>query len=442
MTHTFTNAPGDFLWATGIEDTFVPQARPGQRSLDEYALTQHYELWQSDLDLAAESGVAALRWGLPWYRVQPAPGEWDWAWSDRVLDYMVNVKGLTPILDLMHYGTPNWLDGSFADPCYPDRVAEYAQAVAVRYKHLVQHYTPLNEPTINALMCGRLGQWPPYLSGDAGFVGVLLAVAKGIVLTVQALKAEQPGAVTVQVDALWHDYTRDERLAEWVAASNERQYLGLDLTMGRVNASHRLAAWLLANGVRQGELDWFAANAVSYDVLGLNFYPWAYNEKARRRSGEVYTVPGRKTHGSRLGLVLADAYARYGLPMMVTETSAKDSVAGRARWMDQTLAAVRDLRAQGTPVVGYTWFPLFSMLDWEYRLGQRPAQDYLLHLGLYDAAYDDCGGLRRHPTPLVERYQAHIAEAMPALGAAPAPAAVPAPARRCAPGGERIAETG
>ena len=27
----------------GIEDTFVPQERPGERAIDEYELTEHYE---------------------------------------------------------------------------------------------------------------------------------------------------------------------------------------------------------------------------------------------------------------------------------------------------------------------------------------------------------------------------------------------------------------
>jgi hypothetical protein len=46
-----------FLWATGIEDTFIPHARPGLRALDEYELTQHYKLWKRDFDLVAETGV-------------------------------------------------------------------------------------------------------------------------------------------------------------------------------------------------------------------------------------------------------------------------------------------------------------------------------------------------------------------------------------------------
>ena len=68
---------------------------------------------------------------------------------------------------------------------------------------------------------------------------------------------------------------------------------------------------------------------------------------------------------------------------MVTETSAKGDEAVRARWLDASVAAIRELRSRGIPVLGYTWFPLFTMIDWKYRFGRRPLEDYRLDLGLY-----------------------------------------------------------
>jgi hypothetical protein len=91
--------------------------------------------------------------------------------------------------------------------------------------------------------------------------------------------------------------------------------------------------------------------------------------------------------------------------------------------MEETIGAVADLRRQGVPVVGYTWFPLLTMVDWKYRQGRRPLNHYLLHLGLYDSTFDDQGTLCRQSTPLVARYQKYIAEPMPAIDA-PALAAV------------------
>ncbi|MCI0574948.1 MAG: family 1 glycosylhydrolase [Chloroflexi bacterium] len=412
MSDLFSSSPAGFCWATGIEDTFIPQARPGLRALDEYKLTQHDKLWQSDFDLVAESGVRALRWGIPWYQVQPRPDEWDWRWTDKALEYLVTVKGITPILDLMHYGTPLWLDNSFINNRYPELVAGYTRAVAERYHSLVQYYTPLNEPTVNADMCGRQGEWPPYLSGDDGYVKVALALARGIVLATQALKAEQPGAVTVQVEALWHTSTRVESLASTVEQNNARQYLCFDLVTGRVADDYPLAGYLYEHGATSADLAWFRQNAVTFDLFGANFYPWSYTELGLQKNGRPRRIL-RHTHGDKIAEVINDAYSRYHMPVAITETSARRDVAGRAQWMDETIDAVRNLRRQGIPVVGYTWFPFLTMIDWAYRRGRRPVESYLLYLGLYDSTFDAGRILQRHRTPLVDHYQQHMAQPMP-----------------------------
>jgi beta-glucosidase len=404
----------DFLWATGIEDTFVPQGRTGMRALDEYELTQHYRQWKSDINRVAETGVRAVRWGIPWYRVQPGRNKWDWRWTDQVLEYLAGVKGITPILDLMHYGTPLWLDNSFINAHYPEWVAEYAQAVAARYKSLVQYYTPLNEPVLNANWCGRRAEWPPYLTGDDGFVKMILAIAKGIVLTVRALKAEQPDAIMVQVEALNRFWTRDRAYQPLVAHYHTEQYLCFDLTTGRVTEEHLLYKFLLAHGATEADLTWFREHAVTFDIFGANFYPWSYGYQAARKDGSLYRLPSR-TPGRAIHDILANVYARYRLPIMVTETSSKGDVAARARWMDETLDAVYDLRRTGVPVIGYSWFPLFSLIDWLYRTGRRPLEDYVMHLGLYDCRFDERGLFRRYKTPLVERFQKYMREPVPPI---------------------------
>jgi beta-glucosidase/6-phospho-beta-glucosidase/beta-galactosidase len=122
MTDLLRRRPEDFLWATGIEDTFVPQTRPGHRALDEYQLMGHYEHWRQDLALVRDLGLKMVRWGVPWYRLEPfQPGEFDWRWTDQVIPYMVHDLGITPIVDLMHYGCPFWLRREFAERTDRDR---------------------------------------------------------------------------------------------------------------------------------------------------------------------------------------------------------------------------------------------------------------------------------------------------------------------------------
>src|SRR4051812_4670458 len=149
-------APDQFLWGTGIEDTFIIDPHPlTGRTLDEYELTGHYEQWEADLQRAAELGVSILRYGIPWYRVEPRPGQFDWSWTDQVLPRIVEL-GMEPVIDLMHYGTPLWLTDAFLNTDYAERVAEYGAAFARQYRGLFRWLTPLNEPRVNAWYAGRV----------------------------------------------------------------------------------------------------------------------------------------------------------------------------------------------------------------------------------------------------------------------------------------------
>ena len=187
----------DFIWAGGIEDTFVPQVKPGHRPLDEYELMGHYTHWREDIALAKNVGMNALRWGVPWYKVEPEQGRFDWSWTDQVIPFMVEELKILPIIDLMHYGCPLWLRKEFANKKYPQFVARYAAEFSRRYRDLIKWYTPLNEPIINALMCGMRGLWAPYLKGERGYIRIMMQLAKGIIHTVEAIKEIQPDSVMV-----------------------------------------------------------------------------------------------------------------------------------------------------------------------------------------------------------------------------------------------------
>ena len=48
------------------------------------------------------------------------------------------------------------------------------------------------------------------------------------------------------------------------------------------------------------------------------------------------------------------------------------------------------------------------MIDWAYRTGRRPLKEYLIHLGLYDSAFDAKGVLRRRKTSLPDSMDPHV----------------------------------
>ena len=68
---------------------------------------------------------------------------------------------------------------------------------------------------------------------------------------------------------------------------------------------------------------------------------------------------------------------------MITETSAVGSDEIRERWLESSVSMIKDVRQSGVPVIGYTWFPLFTMIDWRYRFSSEPLENFYLELGLY-----------------------------------------------------------
>ena len=396
--------PEAFIWASGVEDTFVPQTRAGQRALDEYDLMGHYDHWREDLALARDLGVRALRWGIPWYRVEPTPGNFDWRWTDEVLPYLVQDLGIEVVLDLMHYGCPFWLRREFASEEYPEAVAHYAREVARRYSSLVRWYTPLNEPLVNALMCGRRGQWPPYLRGDGGYIRVLLQLAKGILNTVEAIRTIDPRAVMVHVEATGLTQAFRTELEALAAEEQRRGFLCYDLLTGRVTPEHPLFPWLLRSGASLDDLRDIASRPIALDVLGMNFYPqWSTTQLYTDRRGRLaWRIADRE--GSGFGELIRQYSERYRAPVMITETSAFGNDDDRLHWLEASVAAVRDLRAGGVPVIGYTWFPMFTMIDWKYRTGTRPVNRYRIELGMWRLRDGD-EGPRWIATPVVERFR-------------------------------------
>ena len=131
--------PDAFEWLAGIEDTFItaPSPKTG-RTLDEYELTEHYARWHDDIGLMAELGIRSARYGIPWHRINPARGVWDFTWADRPLERLLEL-GIEPVVDLVHYGLPAWIDNAFLNPDFPRYMAEYAaRAVAWFRQHLLR----------------------------------------------------------------------------------------------------------------------------------------------------------------------------------------------------------------------------------------------------------------------------------------------------------------
>ncbi len=375
----------------------------------------HYAHWREDLTLAQRLGLKAMRWGAPWYKLEPEPGVFDWSWTDEVIPFMVEDLKILPIIDLMHYGCPFWLQKEFANKDYPRYVARYAAAFAERYRHLLKWYTPLNEPIINSLMCGMRGLWPPYAKGEKGYIRLMLQLARGIQTTVKAIKSIDPESVMVHVEATGLTRTVREDLASLAREEQHRGYLCYDLISGRLDHDHLLFSWLVRNGASPDLLESISAEAISLDVLGLNFYPqWSTKLLYIDKRGKL-AFRETEPEGTGFKELITDYHARYKVPIMITETSAVGTDDIRGQWLDSSVSMIKALRKDGVPVIGYTWFPLFTMIDWRYRFSKEPLENFYLELGLFRLNRGGPNG-RWIDTPLVEKMRAYVNDSAESIG--------------------------
>ena len=318
----------------------------------------------------------------------------------------------------MHYGTPLWLDNQFLNHSYAERVAEYGARVAERYRGRLSAFTPLNEPLVNATFCGLHGIWPPHLNGDDGYVKMVRSLVRGIVATQRAIAEVTGGDATfVHVEASVRYVGALDDYADEIAFLRSRAFMFEDLLVGRVDDEHPIAAYLRRHGFGDDDLAWSAANTALPDVMGVNYYP--HISTTEYIAG---APPVNRAHRERGAEGLEDvlrAWAeRYRVPVFLTETSIDGSHDERVRWLDESVDVIARLRAEGVDVVGYTWWPLFHFVEWEWRESGGSAEAHLFDMGLYDLVPSSVGVLDRVSTPVVERFRAHARAGAPTFRSA------------------------
>jgi beta-glucosidase len=362
-----------FVFATGIENSYPTISVDGStRRVDELAKCGHYDRWREDFDLVTQLGIRHLRYGPPYYDVHRGPDRYDWSFSDETLARLREL-GIAPILDLCHFGVPDWV-GGFQDDGWPKLFADYAGAFAARYPWITL-YTPINEIFIAATFSAQFGWWNERLHDDRSFVVAIRNLCRANVLAMEAILEARPDATFVQSESSEYFHAQEPDALPLAAFYNQKRFISLDLTYG-YPLSAPIYQYLLDNGMTREEYEWFMTNRVkAHCVMGNDYY--VTNEHLVRPDGSL------EASGEVFGyyVITHQYYSRYGLPVMHTETNLAD--ADRAStWLRKEWANVHRLKQDGVPVVGFTWYSLTDQVDWDSAL--RRDDGHVNPVGLFD----------------------------------------------------------
>lgn len=360
------------LWG-GIECTIN---RVGDVYLDQLEQSGHYGRLD-DIDRFADIGIRRIRYPVLWERTAPSGiASADWQWPDRALAKL-RQAGIEPIVGLVHHGSgpPGT---SLVDDAFPERLAEYAAAVAQRYPWITL-FTPVNEPLTTARFAGLYGHWYPHGREDRVFVKAVLNQCRAIVLAMQTIRETTPQAGLVQTEDAGSARGTHPMSAQ-VDFENHRRWLSLDLLTGRIDERHPLFPYLLRAGTTPRELEWFRAHPVAPDVVGLNYYVTSDryldhrcqlypagthggNGQQRYADVDAARVPAVGIRGH--AAVLAEAAERYRLPVAITEAHLGCTREEQMRWLVEAWRGAQAACARGIDVRAVTVWSLLGASDWD-----------------------------------------------------------------------------
>ena len=378
------------LWG-GVECTI---ARVGDRWRDECAETGH-DARPSDIDRIAELGIRTLRYPILWETVAPdRPDRFDFGWTDARMA-MLKERGIDVIGGLLHHGSgPHYT--SLLDPDLPAKFADYAAAVAERYPW-VRRWTPVNEPLTTARFSGLYGHWYPHRQDYPSFLRALAIETEATRRAMAAIRGVLPGAELVQTEDLGKTFSTAPLRAQ-ARHENERRWLSLDLLCGRVTPRHPLYRFMRDAGVGADVLERMEDGAARPDIIGINHYltserfldhrldlypgdPAGGNGRDRYVDAEAVRVR-RLQLDTGIAPRLREAWARYGIPLAVTEVHHGCTRDEQLRWFAEVWRTCQALRREGMDLRAVTLWSMFGNVDWRSLLTR---DDGAYDVGAFDA---------------------------------------------------------
>ena len=359
-----------------------------------------YHRFPEDIGLLASLGLSAYRFSTSWARIDPnGDGYWNEAglgYYDRVVDCCLK-NGVAPWMTLYHWELPQALEerGGWQNPETAEAFSRFAGMMAAHFKDRVQHFITLNEPQIVLKLGYSDGVHAP---GKSLSLPQLVSCWKNLMLahglSFRAIRKAAPNArigIASTGKLCYPQSPADDNAArqetfrltdsDWMFTHT----MVLDaVCLGRVDAEDGELQKLVSAVTPE---EWDVMHAAP-DFIGVNAYNGS--EIAAGPGGKTVYVP-RPVGAPRTALKwpitpevleygLTYLYARYGLPLCVTECglSCNDRVyldgkvhdPDRIDFLHRYLLALRR-GSEKADIRGFFHWSLTDNFEWHSGYGDR-----------------------------------------------------------------------
>lgn len=333
--------------------------------LDLLKQTQHDRFALKDYERVHQLGIRTVRTGARWHLIEQQPGEYSF---DSLLPtlHAAYATGTEILLDLLHFGWPDYLD--IFGPKFIDAFARYTRALARYMRHhreICSAFAPVNEISFLSWVGGDVGNVFPHVRNRG--VDLKRILVRAAIIASDILLSEFPGVRLISPEPVIHIIGDPQKPGDDAAAER-----------------HRLAqfeAWDMISGKAAPEL---GGRAEFLDIIGTNFYDrneWVNYGETLTRFDNRY----RPFHQ-----ILYEVWERYRRPIFVSETGTENDA--RVDWFHYICNQVEIAQRVGVPVHGICLYPILNHPGW--------IDDRHCCNGLFD--YADSSGHREIHQPLAD----------------------------------------
>jgi beta-glucosidase len=360
----------------------------------------HYNRYESDIDIMRELGLRSYRLSISWSRIFPeGTGRVNNAGLDfysRLIDRLLE-NGITPNVTLYHWDLPAALDdrGGWLNRDVSRWFGDYASTVFDALADRVPMWATINEPLVvmdGGYMNGNLAPGHRNMF-EAPIVthNLLMAHARGV----QAFRARGAGdsriglVVNLEPKYSASDSVKDMEATMRADAYTNRQYLD-PVFFGKYPDELKeifVEAWTDRSDedmkLIQEPLDFLGVNYYSRSVSQHDETCPPMNVSGVPQIGELHTEMGWEVFPPGLTRILAWIKSRYGdIPLYITENGSSfldppTSVNGkvedplRVDYLRTHLMAARDAISQGVNLRGYFAWSLLDNYEWSKGFTKR-----------------------------------------------------------------------
>ncbi len=364
--------PAGFLWGAGTSAFQVE----GNNSLSDWwtfdsgQSIDHYHRFQEDFSLARSLGHNAHRLSLEWSRIEPLPGVFDLEAIEHYRQVLQSLKNrnLQVFLTLHHFSNPIWFSdrGGWESGKSVGYFIRFISRVVPEFKHLVDFWITINEPSAYAYAAYNLGKFPPQKRSFISQGKVLWNMSLAHRSAYQKIHQLIPKAkVGMTQNVTSYTLTDPGFVKNWQATV--RNFLDNHL--------------------------FYVLTTKCHDFLGLNYY---FNRNLDRHPQPPKRVSDLGWEIKPTGIYQALVeLSQYKLPIYITENglAARDD-RERVAFLSDFLAEVHRSLATGVDIRGYLHWSLLDNYEW--------AEGFSAKFGLIGV---DLATLKRTPKPSAYFYR-------------------------------------